>query len=849
MNDTELRIDRMGRKSPMPASAFKKVLLSFTDGDISYADAQSDLQRLLAAGALPVELREVMRRCEMIAPLPEYAHVGLLSVLDELIERAAVLDPDPNSAPEQTRNTPDAPSLSPVSGPVTRPRPQSPEPIADPAQARVPTSHVALATPATIRPVAASATRRTVGLTPSETKNANALEEQIVRQEADYLALTQAYERAMNAGSAAAARATALAVDLAAVRGAMDAEQRKYRDIDKALAESIASNEAARARSDEARRASERDQQELRAVRASLAARDATLEQLQRTVREREERLAALQSEGATRATRASMDAAPAVELADARTALELEQSKSAELRTALAENVASGAAARVRAEELLRQSEQHRVEARTLRESLAARDQAILHARKAVRERESQIIAMQREQAQIVSAHESRADALAEDLASARTALGLEQSKNREIGEALAEKVTTEKAARLEREAALREHAKIAAALEERTNAMESELRVARAAGNAAVAKTGDDATLLLESQHGRGATPLWESGPEQPLNQAAKVQDLSLPWSRSRWSVGLSAAVLVLAVFVWSYAHHVPVPAHTAVSSADARPGTVIRDCPTCPAMTVVPAGRFKQGSLRAESVSASFEKPLHWVSIGRPFTISTNAVTVDEFRAFVTATGRDMRGCDTYDDKWRFKTEGGWENPGFVQSGLHPVTCVSWEDATAYVRWLSTTTAHRYRLPSAAEWEYAARAGGDAVQPWNSDGSGACANANVADQHAARRFPGWAIFACDDGYVYTAPVGSFKANAFGLHDMLGNVFQWTEDCWHPDYTGAPIDGSARTSGNCAERELRGGSWFTTPNFVRATYRNHFAVNYRASTLGIRVVRDIAP
>jgi formylglycine-generating enzyme required for sulfatase activity len=116
-------------------------------------------------------------------------------------------------------------------------------------------------------------------------------------------------------------------------------------------------------------------------------------------------------------------------------------------------------------------------------------------------------------------------------------------------------------------------------------------------------------------------------------------------------------------------------------------------------------------------------------------------------------------------------------------------------------------------------------------------------------VADQSAARRYPGWTAFGCDDGYIFTAPVGSFKASAFGLNDMLGNVFQWTEDCWHEDYKNAPIDGSARTDGDCSEHELRGGSWFTTPAFVRASYRNHFAANYRTSSVGIRLVRELAP
>jgi len=312
---------------------------------------------------------------------------------------------------------------------------------------------------------------------------------------------------------------------------------------------------------------------------------------------------------------------------------------------------------------------------------------------------------------------------------------------------------------------------------------------------------------------------------------------------------AIGLSAAVALLGVVAWFFVHHAPastkVPA--ASSAAVPNPGTLIRDCPTCPAMTVLPAGRFKQGSARVESGSSSFEKPQHWVVIGRPLAMSTNLVTVNEFRQFIAATGRGMQGCDTYDGEWKHRPKSSWKDPGFIQTGTHPVTCSSWNDADVYAQWLSTKTGHRYRLPSASEWEYAARAGGEAVRPWNPNGSDACAYANVADKRAAHRYPGWLVFACDDGYVNTSPVGSFKPNPFGLNDMLGNVFQWTQDCWYADYTGAPADGSARTDGNCSERELRGGSWFSSPAYVRANYRNHFAADYRTSSVGIRLVRDI--
>jgi sulfatase modifying factor 1 len=312
----------------------------------------------------------------------------------------------------------------------------------------------------------------------------------------------------------------------------------------------------------------------------------------------------------------------------------------------------------------------------------------------------------------------------------------------------------------------------------------------------------------------------------------------------------IGWIAAVLGLAAIAWFYARHAPMPTKAAVPAAAAPiPGTLIRDCPTCAAMIMLPAARFKQGFAATERGSVSYEKPQHWVDIIRPFAMSTDLVTVEEYRQFIDATGRATQGCDTYDGSWNYRPENNWQNPGFAQSALHPVTCVSWNDAVAYAQWYSAKTGHQYRLPSASEWEYAARAGSETVYPWASSGANACAYANVADASAARQYPGWVAFACDDGYANTSPVGSFKANSFGLNDMLGNVFQWTLDCWHADYRGAPVDGSARTDGDCSERELRGGSWFTSPAYVRANYRNHFASDYRTSSVGIRLIREIGP
>jgi formylglycine-generating enzyme required for sulfatase activity len=274
----------------------------------------------------------------------------------------------------------------------------------------------------------------------------------------------------------------------------------------------------------------------------------------------------------------------------------------------------------------------------------------------------------------------------------------------------------------------------------------------------------------------------------------------------------------------------------------------GTIFRDCPTCPLMIVLPPGDFVQGTPAGTPGSEPFEAPEHDVFIDHGFAASQHEVTVGEFAAFVADTGRQVAGCWIYDGAWRLDAATTWKSAVEGQTALHPASCVSWDDANAYAQWLSQRTDQPYRLPSAAEWEFAARSGSSAARPWASNAD-ACSQANVADQTALRSFPGWTTHACMDTYVQSAPVGSFAANAFGLHDTLGNVFEWVADCWNDDYSGAPDDGSARVDGDCSQHETRGGSWFTAPDFVRASYRNRFAADYRSTSVGFRVVRRTAP
>jgi formylglycine-generating enzyme required for sulfatase activity len=169
------------------------------------------------------------------------------------------------------------------------------------------------------------------------------------------------------------------------------------------------------------------------------------------------------------------------------------------------------------------------------------------------------------------------------------------------------------------------------------------------------------------------------------------------------------------------------------------------------------------------------------------------------------------------------------------------------VSWDDAQAYVTWLSAKTGHVYRLPTEAEWEYAARAGTTTARYGSDIPSEFCRYSNVADLEYADQHSGdsGSNRACRDGYAFTSPVGSFPPNQFGLYDMLGNVMDWNEDCWNTNYGGAPADGTAWQSGDCNRRVMRGGSWDADLSVVRSASRRGVPTFYRVTTFGFRVAR----
>jgi formylglycine-generating enzyme required for sulfatase activity len=328
--------------------------------------------------------------------------------------------------------------------------------------------------------------------------------------------------------------------------------------------------------------------------------------------------------------------------------------------------------------------------------------------------------------------------------------------------------------------------------------------------------------------------------------------LAELSGARSRALRNVGLTAAIGVLllgaALFTGRLtgdSRPASTPQAMVAPTGPLTAGDVFRDCPTCPVMSVLAPATFEQGSPAGVAGALSFEQPQRAVTIAYPLAAGVHEITVGEFAEFAKEYPRARQGCATYDGEWRVRGEVSWRNAVAAQTASFPVTCVSWQDAADYAAWLSLRTGMKYRLPTASEWEYLARAGTQ-VLPWT-EVADACISANAADATAAQRFPGWTTFACEDRYAETAPVGSFAANAFGLTDTLGNVFEWVQDCWREDYANAPSDGSAVLDGNCLEHEARGGSWFTAPAFVRPAYRNRFEAEHRANSLGFRLVREI--
>lgn len=297
--------------------------------------------------------------------------------------------------------------------------------------------------------------------------------------------------------------------------------------------------------------------------------------------------------------------------------------------------------------------------------------------------------------------------------------------------------------------------------------------------------------------------------------------------------------------------------------------RLGEGFRDCSDCPEMVAVRSGRFLMGSaedeLRAahdlgvEKSYTDWELPQTEVRLDRPFLIARTEVTVAQFRAFVSATAYrtdaerfESEGCRIHDESvnWGWRSGHSWIKPGYKQGDDHPVTCVSWNDAKAYVAWLSERTGRPYRLPSEAEWEYAARAGTTSAVYWGDETADACTHENVADWSLGAQVAEDVLFPvhdCDDGYAQTSPVGATAGNGFALQDMIGNVSEWVEDCWRSDHVGRDVNGAAYTEEGCRTFAIRGGSWSSWPGVARSAARNRGSASIRQNDTGFRAALSV--
>ncbi|MEL6257264.1 MAG: SUMF1/EgtB/PvdO family nonheme iron enzyme [Bacteroidota bacterium] len=267
---------------------------------------------------------------------------------------------------------------------------------------------------------------------------------------------------------------------------------------------------------------------------------------------------------------------------------------------------------------------------------------------------------------------------------------------------------------------------------------------------------------------------------------------------------------------------------PEKKVVENLQPQPQISKYDIPNLPIMKEVEGGKFLMGA----DAGNQDEQPLHEVNINS-FYISITEITNEQFCMFLNAKGNDnwlelgSKYCKIYNSGQSFRSEKGFEK--------HPIVEISWNGAKAYCSWLSETTGQNFRLPSEAEWEYAAGGGSEDRTKWAGTNHLSTLS-EFANQYGKGKI---------DSYDQLAPVASFNANSLGLYDMSGNVAEWCLDSWHPDYYGSPADNKAWIDKNQEEVVIRGGSWFSRPNELRTSYRNHKNSNTKTYGIGFRVVK----
>jgi len=285
------------------------------------------------------------------------------------------------------------------------------------------------------------------------------------------------------------------------------------------------------------------------------------------------------------------------------------------------------------------------------------------------------------------------------------------------------------------------------------------------------------------------------------------------------------------------------------------------VAQDCTDCPDLVLVPAGSFRMGAPESESQNRKFGwgGPVIDVRIAEPFYMARTETTRVQWAAFARATGYKQNGrCRSiWEKRLADPLVVSWQDPiwpdGSKQSDDHPVVCIGWEDAAAYAAWLTRQADGKrvYSLPSEAEYEYATRAGTSGARPWPGPPEDAYKYANVGDRAYNAVVPEYPGLACDDRFAFTSPVASFPENAFGLHDLIGNAWEWVLDCRAEGLTATPRDGAALTGApaDCKRRVLRGAGFTSGDWYVRVTTRGGDPVpGKRLVVLGFRVVAKTA-
>ena len=288
-------------------------------------------------------------------------------------------------------------------------------------------------------------------------------------------------------------------------------------------------------------------------------------------------------------------------------------------------------------------------------------------------------------------------------------------------------------------------------------------------------------------------------------------------------------------------------------AMAKDTVRAGAVFKDCAHCPEMVVIPPGEFDMGFDGGEP--DRYEGAVHHVKISAPFALGRYELTTGEYREFVKATGH-ISGTDcniaTGADV-NFVKGRDWQNPGYygrAAKANDPVVCVNWLDVRAYVDWLAKRTGKPYRLISESEWEYAARAGSYTPYPWGEAADQGCITANIYDRTAAKALKLKVPPAdCTDGSAAMAAVGSRKPNPFGLYDIIGNAWEWLEDCYAVPYAAdVPVDGKPyEAPGTCERRVVRGGGWSSGTFRDRSSWRGRDKVDLVTYLFGTRIARDL--